>query len=83
MITRERLKEEIDNVQDEYIIPLYKIIKTFEYSDDLNEFDLGRIDKAQRKEDWYRFIDSFAGCLADTPIERGDQGDFELREEVV
>jgi len=36
-----------------------------------------------RKEDWNKFLDRYAGCLADTPIERGDQGNFEQREELV
>ena len=82
MITREQLKEEINNVQDEYIIPLYKIIKIFEYPEDANEFDSVSDKGEQAKEDWYRFVDRFAGCLADTPIERGNQGEFELREEL-
>ncbi len=83
MVTREILKREIDSVQDEYLAPLYKIIKTFEHSDELDELDLEKGQKDRQREDWHQFIDKFAGCLADTPIERGDQGDFEVREKLV
>jgi hypothetical protein len=47
---------------------LYKIIKTFEHSDDFDEFKLEREKKERKKEDWIRFINKFARCLADTPI---------------
>ena len=38
MITRETLKKEIDNVQDQYLVVLFKIIKTFEIPDELDDF---------------------------------------------
>ena len=31
---------------------------------------------------WHDFLNKYAGCLADSPIERGDQGDYEIREEI-
>ncbi|MFH0824887.1 MAG: hypothetical protein V2B18_19205, partial [Pseudomonadota bacterium] len=30
--------------------------------------------------EWRRFIEDTYGCLADDPIERGDQGRYEIRE---
>ena len=30
--------------------------------------------------DWPTFVEQFAGCLADDPIERGHQGPYEKRE---
>lgn len=83
MITKELLKKEIDNVQDEYLIPLYKIIKTFENPDEFTDIELEEEEENNKKEDWLEFIDRFAGCLADTPIERGEQGNFETREELI
>lgn len=83
MITRERLKQEIDHVQDQYLIALYKIIKTFEHSYELSDLESEESNGEAKKEDWHKFIDKFAGCLADSPIERGDQGSFEIREELV
>lgn len=81
MISKELLKREIDNVQDEYLIPLYKIIKTFEYPDDLDNIEFEEEEEDQGKKEWLKFIDKFAGCLSDTPIERGEQGNFETRED--
>jgi hypothetical protein len=82
MITKELLKKEIDNVQDAYLIPLYKIIKTFEEPDGFTDPKAGKAANENKKEEWKKFVEKFAGCLADTPIERGDQGKFELREEL-
>jgi hypothetical protein len=79
MITRELLKKEIDNVRQEYMLPLYKIIKTFEYPGDINDVDSALDEEYRRKEDWNRFLEKYAGCLSDTPIQRGNQGKFESR----
>jgi hypothetical protein len=38
MVTRETLKKEIDNVQDQYLAVLFKIIKTFEIPDESDDF---------------------------------------------
>ena len=81
MVSKELLKKEIDYVQDEYLIVLYKIIKTFEHSDPWSESVENK--EERKKEDWRQFIDRFAGSLADTPIERGEQGNFERREELL
>jgi hypothetical protein len=38
MVTRETLKKEIENVQDQYLVVLFKIIKTFKISDESDDF---------------------------------------------
>ncbi|MGD2086708.1 MAG: hypothetical protein PVH61_11025 [Candidatus Aminicenantes bacterium] len=38
MVTKETLKKEIDNVQDQYLVVLFKIIKTFEIPDESEDF---------------------------------------------
>jgi hypothetical protein len=38
MVTRETLKKELDNVHDKYLGVLLKIIKTFEFPDEEDEF---------------------------------------------
>jgi len=38
MVTREILKREIDQVQERYLEILFKILKTFEYSDNSGDF---------------------------------------------
>jgi hypothetical protein len=81
MITKELLKKEIDNVQDAYLFPLYKIIKTFEELDEFTD-PAAKTGNENKKEEWKKFVEKFAGCLADTPIERGSQGKFELRKEL-
>jgi hypothetical protein len=34
----------------------------------------------KKNEEWHSFIEKTYGCLADDPIERGNQGEFENRE---
>ena len=70
MITKEVLKAEIDKVQDGYLDILYDVIKAFERQPSL-----------QPDEDaWNTFLEKFAGCFTETPIERGIQGTYEQRE---
>ncbi len=83
MITKEFLKKEIDKIQDEYLYVLYKIIKTFEYTPEAksllsDNFSVG--DKKDNIEEWLAFVNETYGCLADDPIERGEQGAYEVRE---
>jgi len=71
MFTRELLKKEIDGIPDGYLEVLYKIIMAFqsqpkEANDDQTE--------------WQAFVNETYGCLADDPIERGEQGVYEIRE---
>lgn len=34
-------------------------------------------------EEWQQFVEKTTGILADDPIERGDQGEFEIRDEIL
>lgn len=75
MITKELLKTEIDKVQNEYLETLYKIIKALEPSakkEIKNDIELS----------WNEFIKTTYGCLTHDPIERGDQGKYEIREAI-
>lgn len=46
-----------------------------------NSIGLEVQDAAQESaESWSDFIAATYGCLADAPIERGEQGDFEIRD---
>lgn len=80
MISRQVIKEEIDKVQDGYLDVLYRIVKVFEDSSRLRDLEIDKFPTDNKKRDWQFFIDKFAGCLADDPVERGDQGTFEIRE---
>jgi hypothetical protein len=80
MISRQVIKKEIDKVQDAYLDVLYKIVKAFEDSNQLRELEVDSPPEKNKAREWRTFLDKFAGCLADDPIERGDQGKFEIRE---
>lgn len=82
MITRELVKKEVDNVHSQYLGILYKIIKALETTSETSvglQPDVDRL-STQAPEKWRHFIQSTYGCLADAPIERGTQGNYELRE---
>ena len=71
MTTRDLLRSEIDKMPDEYISALYKIIKALEKP------ETGMSDK-----DWHDFINQTYGCMQDNMISRGEQGAFDIREEI-
>lgn len=84
MITKEKIKTEIDNLKDDYLEILYRIIKAF-------EMPIGEVaepakvkskQSSQGQAEWHRFIQETYGCLSETPIERGDQGVYEVREAI-
>ena len=84
MMTRELLKKEIDNVRDEYLLVLFRIIKAFEHSNE-NGIETLHVPQAKKrnKAEWRSFLENYAGSLAETPIERGDQGKYEQREAIL
>ena len=83
MITKQILKEEIDHVRDEHLEALYNIIRAFGLpigqEAHIQEAEKSSEDIAEAA-DWHTFIQETYGCLADDPIERGDQGDYDVRE---
>ena len=83
MITKELLKTEIDKVQNEYLELLYKVIKAFEPSlktEYLDKTIPKGITKSNMELSWHEFIKATYGCLSNAPIERADQGKYEIRE---
>ena len=81
MVTKELLKTEIDGIQDKYLESLYKIVEAFIEATRATE-DVNIVEQSKDLS-WHDFIKATYGCLADTPIERGDQGVYETRESVV
>jgi len=77
MITKETLKREIENLRDEYLEIVYRILKAFEMPK--RDVDV-HPETLHTQSEWDHFIQETYGCLADAPIERGDQGEFEVRE---
>lgn len=74
MITRERIKEEIDKVQDSYLDVIFHIVQSFEHAPAIQTPSKGAVNR------WRDFIEDTYGILAADPIERGAQGEYEARE---
>ena len=75
MITKELIKTEVDKVQDEYLVTLYKIIKAFE----MPTIDLNRFTNSNKRDEelsWRNFIEKFSGCLANNPIKRSEHDEI-------
>jgi hypothetical protein len=79
MITKEKIKTEIDNLKDEYLEILYRIIKALEIPvSEVTE----HLEIVNKQSEWHNFIQETYGCLADAPIEREEQGKYEVREAI-
>lgn len=78
MVTKEILKAEIDKIQDQYLEAVYRIIKAFEHIPPTKQDFAPKTES--KNEEWHSFIEKTYGCLADDPIERGNQGKFENRD---
>ena len=83
MITRERLKQEIDRVQDSYLDVLFHIVQTFEYAPSpyAARPSLTQLSDNSLSE-WYVFVETTYGSLASDPIVREEQGVYESREAI-
>ena len=57
MVTKETLKKEIDNVQDQYLMVLYKIVKALETKDHWEDF-VKKVEK-RKKDDRNNLIEFF------------------------
>lgn len=81
MITRELVKEKIDNVQDEYLDILYRIVQSFESKWTLKPLS-GHASGISETEDesWHRFVALTYGSTTTAPLKRWEQGNFEVRE---
>lgn len=69
-ITKEILKAEIDRVEEKYHEALYRIIKALE----------DRPPTKSDKSEWQQFIEATYGSTQNAPLERGAQGNFEVRD---
>jgi hypothetical protein len=76
VITKELLKAEIDKVPEENLGVLYKIVKALE---DPREETSARL-QAEDTASWKAWVAETYGSTADAPIERGEQGSYEVRE---
>lgn len=79
MITREQIRAELDAVEEEDLDILHRIIMALAGSPCPSKPVAEALDETPK---WRRFIEDTYGCLADDPIERGEQGCYEMREAV-
>ena len=70
MTTRDQVRLEIDKVEEEYLDVLFRMIRSLETS-------AASDDSANS---WKEFVASTYGSMAEAPIERGEQGEFEVRD---
>ena len=84
MITKEKIKTEIDNLKDDYLEILYRIIKALEMpiGEVAEQTETKSTQSSKGQAEWHSFIRETYGCLSETPIERGDQGEYEVREAI-
>lgn len=76
MITKALLKAEIDKVPEQNLGVLYRIVKALEELGDEPDSGIQEGDAAS----WKAWIAESYGSLGDAPIERGEQGSYEVRE---
>jgi hypothetical protein len=82
MITKELIKSEIEKVNYEYLELLYKFIQILEPPLTVDRKATTKAASKDQDFNWHAFIAQTYGCLADEPIERGDQGTYEIREAI-
>ena len=75
MVTKDLLKAEIDKVPDQNLGILYRIVKALEDPEE----DGTRV-QADDAASWKAWIAATYGSMGDAPIERGEQGSYEVRE---
>jgi hypothetical protein len=76
VITKALLKAEIDKVPEQNLGVLYKIVKALEESGDEPGSGVQEEDAAS----WKAWLAESYGSMGDAPIERGEQGSYEVRE---
>ncbi len=82
MITKRLIQEEIEKVRDEHLPVLYRIVRAFEdvaAEPPANEMPLP-LGNGNR---WRDFVAETFGCMADAPLERSEEGEIEVREDLV
>ncbi len=82
MISREQLKTEIDGMDLPLVDALYRIVVAVK-GQKYNAFSSIKSNSVQSEDEWQAFITRMAGSLAHDPIIREEQGEYEVREELL
>lgn len=79
MTTRELIKSEIDQVQEQYLAFLHRVIQALRPGSSSKP---ETVQKQEQDDSWEEFLQSTYGIFHSEPLERGPQGKFEIREEL-
>jgi hypothetical protein len=71
--TRDQVKAALDKAADEYFSTVRRMIESLERR---------AVPEGESGESWADFLASVYSSIADAPIERGKQGEFEVRDPV-
>ena len=77
MITRDLIKSEIDQLQEQHLGFLHRIIRALIPISSTNSIST---QAQERDESWEDFLQNTYGMFRDNPLERGPQGTLEIRE---
>ncbi len=80
MISKEDLKNEIENVRDEHVPILYRIIKSFEHAEQVDTF--AKNNSNNETKNWQNFVEETFGCLSMSKIGRGEKLEYEQRDNI-
>lgn len=72
-----QIKNGMIEIPQEYLRYLHDYVKVIVLMEDTS-----RAEYEETGSGWSLFIKETYGCLADDPIERGEQGSYEIREEL-
>ncbi|MCB1158403.1 MAG: hypothetical protein H7A25_22010 [Leptospiraceae bacterium] len=71
MLLREKIKEEIDKIQEEHLDLLFEVILAFEKVKTINTV---------KSSSWDSWVEEMFGCFQQEPLQRYSQGQYEIRE---
>ena len=71
MTIRDQVKAELDKVNEEYLGVVHRMIESLKGPPS---------QEGEGDESWRDFVASTYGSLSDAPIERGEQGELEVRD---
>lgn len=81
MLNSDKLKSEIDKIPKEYYGLVLDLLKSIKRNKKYKYIATSKISD-NSKISWQNFISQTYGSLSATPIKRGSQGNYEIREEI-
>ncbi len=82
MLSSEKLKSEIDKIPKEYYGVVFDMLKSIKKNKKYRFSASSKTNESSKKK-WLKFVSQTYGSLSVSPIERGIQGNYESREEII